>query len=71
MFGKARQNTTSGANLLKCEDVTKTTSQGVNVEIKNKLILAPLAGYTNQVYRQICHDLGAGLTYTEMITGQI
>lgn len=39
-----------------------------NVEIKNKLILAPLAGYTNQVYRQICHDLGAGLTYTEMIS---
>ena len=39
-----------------------------NIEIKNKLILAPLAGYTNQVYRQICHDLGAGLTYTEMIS---
>lgn len=39
-----------------------------NVEIKNKLILAPLAGYTNQVYRQICHDFGAGLTYTEMIS---
>lgn len=39
-----------------------------NVEIKNKLILAPLAGYTNQVYRQICHDFGAALTYTEMIS---
>lgn len=39
-----------------------------NVEIKNKLVLAPLAGYTNQVYRQICHNLGAGLTYTEMIS---
>ena len=39
-----------------------------NIEIKNKLILAPLAGYTNQVYREICHDLGAGLTYTEMIS---
>lgn len=39
-----------------------------NVEIKNKLILAPLAGYTNQVYREICHDLGAALTYTEMIS---
>ncbi len=39
-----------------------------SVDIKNKLILAPLAGYTNQVYRQICHDLGAALTYTEMIS---
>lgn len=39
-----------------------------NVEIKNKLVLAPLAGYTNTVYRKICHDLGASLTYTEMIS---
>lgn len=39
-----------------------------NVKIKNKLVLAPLAGYTNTVYRKICHDLGAGLTYTEMIS---
>lgn len=39
-----------------------------NVEIKGKLVLAPLAGYTNQVYRKICHDFGASLTYTEMIS---
>ena len=39
-----------------------------NIDIKGKLILAPLAGYTNQVYREICHDLGAALTYTEMIS---
>ena len=39
-----------------------------NVEIKGKLILAPLAGYTNMVYRKICHDCGAALTYTEMIS---
>ena len=39
-----------------------------NVKIKNRLVLAPLAGYTNTVYRKICHDLGAGLTYTEMIS---
>ncbi len=39
-----------------------------NVDIKGRLILAPLAGYTNQVYRHICHDLGAALTYTEMVS---
>ena len=39
-----------------------------NIEIKSKLILAPLAGYTNLVYRKICHDMGAALTYTEMIS---
>lgn len=39
-----------------------------NIELKSKLILAPLAGYTNMVYRKICHDMGAALTYTEMIS---
>ena len=39
-----------------------------NIELKNKLILAPLAGYTNHVYRKICYDMGAALTYTEMIS---
>ena len=39
-----------------------------NVEIKGKLILAPLAGYTNSVYRNICGDMGASLVYTEMIS---
>ena len=39
-----------------------------NVKIEGKLVLAPLAGYTNKVYRKICHDMGASLTYTEMIS---
>ena len=39
-----------------------------NVKIEGKLALAPLAGYTNKVYRKICHDMGARLTYTEMIS---
>ena len=39
-----------------------------NVEIKSKLVLAPLAGYTNSVYRNICGDMGASLVYTEMIS---
>jgi len=47
---------------------TKNTVKIGNIELKNKLILAPLAGYTNQVFRKICHNQGAALTYTEMIS---
>lgn len=39
-----------------------------NVEIKGQIILAPLAGYTNSVYRNICGEMGASLVYTEMIS---
>ena len=37
-----------------------------NVEIKGKVILAPMAGITNKVYRELCSSLGASLVYTEM-----
>ena len=30
-----------------------------NVELENNLILAPMAGVTNQPFRIICKDLGA------------
>lgn len=39
-----------------------------NVYIDSKLVLAPLAGYTNAVYRNLCGDNGAGLVYSEMIS---
>ena len=32
--------------------------------------MAPLAGYTNAVFRQICFELGAGLTVTEMVSAK-
>ncbi|HKM30342.1 MAG TPA: tRNA dihydrouridine synthase DusB [Bacilli bacterium] len=41
-----------------------------NVEIKNAIVLAPLAGYTNQAYRKIIKEFGAGLVYTEMISAK-
>ncbi len=34
------------------------------------MFLAPLAGYTNAVFRQMCYDLGAGLTVTEMVSAK-
>ena len=39
-----------------------------NVEIKNKIVCAPMAGITNKTYRHILKSMGAGLTYTEMIS---
>ena len=37
-------------------------------ELANNLILAPMAGVTDRPFRQLCRDLGAGLTVSEMIT---
>lgn len=36
----------------------------------NNIFLAPLAGYTNGVFRNICRGLGAGLTFTEMVSAK-
>ena len=41
-----------------------------NVEISSKLALAPMAGVTDAAYRQICAELGAGLTYTELVSAK-
>ncbi|MDE6867802.1 MAG: tRNA-dihydrouridine synthase [Clostridia bacterium] len=37
---------------------------------KNNVFLAPLAGYTNAVFREMCYNLGAGLTFTEMVSAK-
>ena len=41
-----------------------------SLETKNNIFLAPLAGYTNAVFRKMCYDLGAGLTVTEMVSAK-
>lgn len=41
-----------------------------NLTTPNNVFLAPLAGYTNAVFRQVCYDLGAGLTFTEMVSAK-
>ncbi len=41
-----------------------------NVELENNLILAPMAGVTNQPFRIICKELGAGLVCTEMVSSR-
>ncbi|HCC08344.1 MAG TPA: tRNA dihydrouridine synthase DusB [Clostridiales bacterium] len=41
-----------------------------NVEIKNNVFLAPMAGVTDVNFRAICRQMGAGLTYTEMVSAK-
>ncbi len=36
------------------------------IEIKNRYVLAPLAGFTDHSLRQLSSDMGAGMVYTEM-----
>lgn len=40
------------------------------LETPNNVFLAPLAGYTNAVFRDMCYRLGAGLTFTEMVSAK-
>lgn len=41
-----------------------------NVETKNNIFLAPMAGVTDLAYRKICKDFGAGMMYTEMVSSK-
>ena len=38
------------------------------IEIKNKLVLAPMAGVTNEAFRIICKEMNAGLVMAEMVS---
>ena len=37
-------------------------------KLKNRLILAPMAGVTDRPFRQLCRSLGAGLAVSEMVS---
>ena len=41
-----------------------------NLEVKNPLFLGPMAGVTDWAFRQICAELGAGVTVTEMVSSR-
>lgn len=41
-----------------------------NVELKNNIILAPMAGITDLSFRLICKEMGAGLVVTEMVSAK-
>lgn len=38
------------------------------IEIENQLVLAPMAGVTNEAFRLICKQMGAGLLVAEMVS---
>ena len=41
-----------------------------NIEIKNRVCVAPMAGITDKPFRMICKDYGVGLVCTEMISSK-
>ena len=49
--------------------MTRTLKIG-NVELKNRYILAPMAGVTDLPFRLLCKEQGAGLLCMEMISAK-
>ena len=41
-----------------------------NIEVENPLALGPMAGVTDWAFRNICAQLGAGITVTEMVSSR-
>ena len=41
-----------------------------NIELKNNIFLAPMAGITDLPFRIICKEFGVGLTCTEMVSSK-
>lgn len=39
-----------------------------NIELRNNLILGPMAGVTDKPFRELCAEFGCGLTVTEMVS---
>ncbi|MBR2828612.1 MAG: tRNA dihydrouridine synthase DusB [Bacilli bacterium] len=41
-----------------------------NVSLKNRLVLAPMAGISNPAYMKICEEMGIGYAITELISSE-
>ena len=39
-----------------------------NIDIQTPIVVAPMAGISNDAFRQLCFEFGAGLVYTEMVS---
>ena len=39
-----------------------------NIKLKNRIVLAPMAGISNSAYRRIIKNMGCGLIYAEMVS---
>lgn len=40
------------------------------LELENNVFLAPMAGITDRPFRTLCHEMGSGLVYSEMISAK-
>lgn len=40
------------------------------IELSSNLFLAPMAGYTDRAFTQVCYEMGAGLAFTEMVSAE-
>ncbi len=50
--------------------LSTTETDFLGLKLKSRLVLAPLAGVSDSVYRYISHREGAALSYTEMISAK-
>lgn len=53
------------------QDISMNIANSLKIgqyQLKNPVILAPMAGVTDRPFRQLCHKLGAGMTVSEMVT---
>ncbi len=41
-----------------------------DITLKNNILVAPLAGFSDKAFRSVCYELGAGLCYTEMVSAK-
>ena len=41
-----------------------------NIEFKNNVVLAPMAGISNPSYMKICEEMGVGFAVTELISSE-
>ena len=41
-----------------------------NVEIKNNIVLAPMAGVSNYAFMKICEEMGVGYVVTELLSAE-
>ena len=41
-----------------------------NVELKNNIFLAPMAGITDLPFRILCKEMGCGMVYSEMVSAK-
>ena len=39
-----------------------------NIKINNRVVLAPMAGYSNSAFRRIIKEMNCGLIYAEMVS---